>query len=70
VFYRLIAISVSATSLETVDNFPQAEDSAKITIYRLSRSVMRSVMSTYLRFISVQKTVISIKQYLRILINI
>ena len=46
-FYRLIAISVSAISLDIIDNFLEAEGSAKITIYRLSRPVMRSVMSTY-----------------------
>jgi len=48
VFYRLIAISVSAISLDIIDNFLEAEGSAQITIYRLSRPVMRSVMSTYL----------------------
>jgi hypothetical protein len=29
VFYRLIAISVSALLLEIIDNFPLADDSAK-----------------------------------------
>jgi len=34
VFYRLIAISVSAIFLEIIDNLPKAESSGQITIYR------------------------------------
>jgi hypothetical protein len=34
VFYRLIAISVSALLLEIIDNLPKAESSGQITIYR------------------------------------
>jgi hypothetical protein len=70
VFYRLIAISVLAISLKIIDNFPQVRVSAKIAICRLLKLQIRSAMSTYLRFIPVQKTVISIKQYLLMLINI